>query len=250
MKSLIFAFRNWKELIRDPLSWIFCLGFPLVMLLLLTLVNNSIPKNAGMDLFSVQKLAPGIMIFGYTFIMLFACMLISGDRKEAFLLRIFTSPMKSSDYILGYLLPLVLLAVGQAVITAITSFLIGAVSGTSLHPLYFGAAVVFSLPAIFLFLGCGLLFGTLLSKNAAPGICSIVITFSGMFGGIWMDVASIGGTLEKICRILPFYHAVQSARFACYGTFVDSLQETGIVLLWAAAVISLSILVFHKKMHS
>ena len=94
MKSLVFASRNFKEIIRDPLSWVFCMGFPLVMLALMSVINASIPKEAGMKLFEIPLLAPGIAVFGYTFIMLFACMLVSGDRADAFLLRVFTSPMK------------------------------------------------------------------------------------------------------------------------------------------------------------
>ena len=76
MKSIVFANRNFKELVRDPLSWIFCLGFPLVMLAIMTVINNSIPAEAGMTLFEIESLAPGIMIFGLTFVMLFACLLI------------------------------------------------------------------------------------------------------------------------------------------------------------------------------
>lgn len=248
MKSLIFASRNFKELVRDPLSWVFCLGFPILMLIIMTIVNESIPAEAGMTLFRLNSLAPGIAIFGLTFIMLFACLLISGDRKDAFLLRIFTSPMKSSDYIIGYILPMIVLSLGEFVITIIASLIMGLINGESLNIGNMLFAVLTSVPSMIMFIGFGILFGTLFNKNAAPGLSSIIISFSGLLGGIWMDIDAIGGALGKICKALPFYHAIKSARYAFSGDFSGSLSESGIVLIWALAVIVFAIAVFKKKM--
>ena len=248
MKSIVFANRNFKELVRDPLSWIFCLGFPLVMLAIMTVINNSIPAEAGMTLFEIESLAPGIMIFGLTFVMLFACLLIAGDRNEAFLLRIFTSPMKSSDYIMGYIIPLIVLCFGQVVITLAASLILALASGDKLSIPNMLFSIVTAIPSMFMFIGFGLLFGTLFNKNAAPGLSSIIISFSGMLGGIWMDVDTIGGTLADICKALPFYHCVKSARLAFDGDFSGSMCESGIVLIWAVVVVAVSIIVFKKKM--
>lgn len=248
MKSIVFANRNFKELVRDPLSWIFCLGFPLVMLAIMTVINNSIPAEAGMTLFEIESLAPGIMIFGLTFVMLFACLLIAGDRNEAFLLRIFTSPMKSSDYIMGYIIPLIVLCFGQVVITLAASLILALASGDKLSIPNMLFSIVTAIPSMFMFIGFGLLFGTLFNKNAAPGLSSVIICFSGMLGGIWMDVDTIGGTLADICKALPFYHCVKSARLAFDGDFPGSMCESGIVLIWAVVVVAVSIIVFKKKM--
>ena len=246
MKSIVFANRNFKELVRDPLSWIFCLGFPLVMLAIMTVINNSIPAEAGMTLFEIESLAPGIMIFGLTFVMLFACLLIAGDRNEAFLLRIFTSPMKSSDYIMGYIIPLIVLCFGQVVITLAASLILALASGDKLSIPNMLFSIVTAIPSMFMFIGFGLLFGTLFNKNAAPGLSSIIISFSGILGGIWMDVDTIGGTLADICKALPFYHCVKSARLAFGGDFSGSMCESGIVLIWAVVVVAVSIIVFKK----
>lgn len=248
MKSLIFAQRNFKELIRDPLSWVFCLGFPILMLVIMSIVNNSIPEEAGMTIFELQNLAPGIAIFGLTFIMLFACLLIAGDRKDAFLLRIFTSPMKSTDYITGYILPLIALSFGQFIVTIVAALIMGAVSGVTLNIGNMLMSMVISIPTMILLIGFGILFGTLFNKNAAPGLSSIIISFSGLLGGIWMDVDAIGGGLAKLCKALPFYHSIKAARLAFAGDFSECLPETGIVLIWAAVVITLAIVVFKKKM--
>lgn len=248
MKSLVFAARNFKELIRDPLSWVFCIGFPIVMLIVMTLINESIPPEAGMTLFQLNSLAPGIIIFGLTFIMLFSALLIAGDRKDAFLLRIFTSPMKSSDYIAGYILPIIVLSFGQILVTIISSLIMGAISGIELNIGNMLFSIITAIPSIIMFIGFGLLFGTLFNQNAAPGLCSIIICLSGMMGGIWMDVDTIGGTLGKICSALPFYHSVKAARLAFSGEFAESFTQAGIVSIWAVVVIIAAIVVFKKKM--
>ena len=64
MKGLVFAQRTIKEILREPLSYIFCLGFPLLMLLIMSVLNESLPKEAGMSLFALENLAPGTVYFG------------------------------------------------------------------------------------------------------------------------------------------------------------------------------------------
>ena len=63
MKTLIFAKRTLKEIVRDPLTSVFGLGFPVVILLLLT----AIQKNVPVALFELEKLTPGIAVFGLSF---------------------------------------------------------------------------------------------------------------------------------------------------------------------------------------
>ncbi|MGN0665964.1 MAG: ABC transporter permease [Huintestinicola sp.] len=248
MKSLVFASRNIKEILRDPLSWVFCLGFPLVMMFIMSIVNSSITEEAGLTIFRIENLAPGIAIFALTFIMLFATLLVAGDRSEAFLLRVYTSPMKPSDYIAGYLFPLIILSAGQSLITGVVAVIWASAQGTPISIVNMLASIILTLPSAIMFVSFGLLFGTLFNKNAAPGLCSIIISFSGMLGGIYMDVESIGGKFYDVCRFLPFIHSVNSARYAYSGQFTDSLCETGIISVWAVVILIISIVVFRKKM--
>ncbi|MEE0775908.1 MAG: ABC transporter permease, partial [Bacillota bacterium] len=208
MRCLDFSFRNLKEMLRDPLGYIFCLGFPLVMLVLMTLINESIPPQSGMTLFQLANLAPGIAVFGITFMMLFASLSVAQDRGSAFLLRLYVSPMKGIDFILGYTLPYLLLSVIQVLITYLAALVIGAILDVSLSLSGLLLSVLGLLPTVFLLIGLGLMFGSLFSEKASPGICSIFIAAVGILGGIWMDVQNIGGILKKICLVLPFYHSV------------------------------------------
>ncbi|MCX7772717.1 MAG: ABC transporter permease, partial [Clostridia bacterium] len=98
MRFLVFASRNQKEIVRDPLNLAFGLGFPLVILFLLSAIQANIPVS----LFAIDKLAPGIAVFGLSFISLFAGTLISKDRSTSYLMRLFASPLTASDFIWSY----------------------------------------------------------------------------------------------------------------------------------------------------
>lgn len=248
MKSKVFAGRTWKEMMRDPLSYIFCLGFPIVMLVIMSIVDQSIPTEAGPQVFHLPNLAPGIAYFGLTFVMLFACIQVSKDRATALLLRLYASPMKPLDYIVGYTMPMVILAVVQTVICFGASVVVGLCIGETLPV---GAMLLSALalvPSMLLFVGFGILFGTLVGEKAAPGVCSIIISVAGMIGGIWMDVDSIGGVLSKVAKALPFYHGVTLARLPFRETAEGAVEHLLWTLVCGVLVYGLAVWVFRSKM--
>ncbi len=248
MKSKVFAVRTWKEIMRDPLSYIFCLGFPIVMLVIMSVIDKSIPEDAGMQVFRIRNLAPGIAYFGLTFVMLFTSVQVSKDRTTALLLRLYASPMKPVEYIWGYTMPMVVLAVVQMMICFGVSVVIGLCTGDTLGISEMLLSVTALLPSVFLFVGFGILFGTLVNEKAAPGLCSILISAAGMIGGIWMDIDGMGGAVKTVARVLPFYHGVSLARIP-FRESADGVTEH---LLWTmicgVLVYGLSVAVFQCKM--
>lgn len=243
-----FSLRNLKEIVRDPLSYIFCLGFPIVMLIVMTLVNDSIPPEAAMTIFRIDNLSGGIAVFGLTFIMLFCCLTVAKDRSGAFLVRLYATPMKSGDFIAGYLLPVSLIGLAQMLITFAASFVISLIADVELNLAGLLLAVLTLLPAMIMMISFGLLFGTLFSEKAAPGLCSIVISFASFLGGVWFDVEGTGGVLADICNVLPFYHAVKAARLASALSFDGYLPHLLITLAYAAVITIAAIIVFKGKM--
>lgn len=248
MKSKVFAVRTWKEILRDPLSYIFCLGFPLIMLVIMSIIDKSIPKEAGMTMFRIYNLAPGIAYFGLTFVMLFTATQVSKDRTTALLLRLYASPMKSAEYILGYTMPMVVLAVGQMLLCFGVSFVIGLCTGTALAVGEILLSVLALLPSVFLFIGFGILFGSLVNEKAAPGLCSILISAAGMIGGIWMDVDGIGGAIAKVAKALPFYHGVTLARLPFRNDTAGLAEHLLWTIICGILVYGLAIIVFRGKM--
>lgn len=243
-----FSSRNLKEIIRDPLSYIFCLGFPLVMLIIMTLVNDSIPPEAEMTIFRIDNLAGGIAVFGLTFVMLFCCLTVAKDRSGAFLVRLYATPMKSGDFIAGYMLPVSLVGLAQILITFVTSFVISLITDVELNFIGLLLAAITLLPTVIMMISFGLLFGTLFSEKAAPGLCSIVISFASFLGGVWFDVEGTGGVLSDICNVLPFFHAVKAARLASALAFDGYFLHLLITLGYAAVITAAAIIIFKGKM--
>ncbi len=250
-RCFAFAERNLKELLRDPLSYIFCLGFPLIMLVVMTLVDSSIPAEANMTIFRINNLGPGIAVFGLSFVMLFTCLNVSKDRSGSFLVRLYASPMRSSDFITGYMLPAFALTLAQMAITFVCAIIIGAVTGNPLNVLGCLIAIVALIPLAVLFISFGLVFGTLFSEKAAPGLCSIIISLSAFLGGVWFDCEATGGIMSDICNALPFFHGTKAARAAVAMSFGSEFWlDIAVTAGYALVVTVASILIFKRKMRA
>ena len=213
-KIKAFAVRNGKEILRDPLSYIFCLGFPLVMLVIMTLVDRSIPAQAGMTIFHIENLCGGIMVFGLTFVMLFTAITVAKDRSGAFLMRMYATPMTPMDFVAGYLLPMLAIALAQGLLIGAASLVVSLLVGSPLPVGGVLLSLLALLPSAVFFVGLGLLFGTLLNEKSAPGLCSIVISLGSFLGSIWFDAEATGGVLLDISRCLPFHYCTKSVRAA------------------------------------
>ncbi len=245
-----FAGRCFLELVRDPLAYVFAVGFPLVMLAAMTVLNESIPPEAGMTLFRIDRLAPAVYVFGLTFLMLFTAILVAGDRSEAFLIRLYISPMRRADFLAGYALPVFVLAILQGILTIAAASGIALLTDTPLSPAGIFAVIPVSFPSVLLFIGFGLLFGALFNPKAAPPLSSVVISLASFLGGMWMDLDSMpqDGVFAALCNVLPFRHAVDAARMAMAADFTEIGGRLAIVCAWTAVVWLAAGLAFRKKM--
>lgn len=243
-----FALRNIKELSRDPLSYIFCLGFPVIMLIIMTVVNESIPPEANVTIFRIDNLAGGVSVFGQTFVMLFTAMTITKDRNGAFLVRMYASPMKSADFIGGYIVPMLIISLVQSIIAFVISFVISLITGTEISIAGLLFAVIALIPSALMFTSLGLLFGTLFNEKSAPGLCSIIISLGSFLGSIWFDAESTGGVMLKICKILPFYYCTKTARSAIALDFGETALPLIVVSCCAAVFTVLASAVFRTRM--
>ncbi len=219
---------------------LFGIGFPIVLLVLLSAINNSIPKDYGPKLFNIELLAPGITVFGLSFLSLFSSMLISKDRTTSFMLRLFTSPLKPSDFILGYTMPLIPLAIIQSTVCYICALFLGLQFSANLI-----AAIVVNIPVAIVFIALGLLFGSVLNEKAVGGICGALLTnLSAWFSNIWFDTSMVGGAFKAIADLLPFSHAVNAARAAVAGDFGAIFPDLWWVIGYAVVLTAAAIAVF------
>lgn len=245
MRIALFAKRNTKEILRDTTNLFFGLGFPLILLVLLSVINATIPAEANNTMFSIENLAPGLAMFGTAFMALFSGMLLSKDRTSSFLMRLFASPMTSLDFILGYTLPLFVMALAQATITLFASCLAGLELTVNLLP----AILVTALSSL-LFVGFGLLFGSLMNEKAVGGICGAALTnVAGWLSGVFIPLDLIGGAFKNVADILPFYHSVQAIKATLRGDFAELMPHFGIVLAYTVVVFVLAVIAFQRKMN-
>ncbi len=240
MRMLTFANRNTKEILRDPLTLFFGLGFPLVLILLLSAIQANIP----VALFEIRHLTPGITIFSLSFMTLFSATIIARDRGSSLLQRLYTTPLTPMDFILGYTLPMIPIAVAQCVICYMAAMILGL--DITVNILY---AVVCMIPVAILYIALGLLCGSVLSDKQVGGICGALLTnLSAWLSGVWFDLDLVGGVFKKMAYTLPFVHAVDMERAALAGDFAGLFPHVWWVLGYAAVLLVLAILLFLHQM--
>lgn len=240
MRLLTFTNRTAKEILRDPLTVIFGLGFPIVLILLLSAIQANIPVS----LFEIGNLTPGITIFGLSFMTLFSATLIAKDRESALMQRLYTTPLKATDFILGYALPIIPIAVAQSLICYFVAWILGL--KPTITVLY---AILFIIPISLFFIGLGLLFGSIFNVKQVGGICGALLTnLTAWLSGVWFDLELVGGAFKKVAYALPFVHAVELERAVLSGNFGDIFPHIFWVLGYAALAVALAIVFFLRQM--
>ena len=237
---ITFASRNTKEILRDPLNLFFGLGFPIVLILLLSAIQANVPVS----LFEIQHLAPGITVFGLSFMTLFSATIIAKDRGSSLLQRLYTTPLTSIDFILGYTLPIIPIAIAQCVICYFAAIILGL--NITVNILY---AVLFIIPVSILYISLGLLCGSVFTDKQVGGICGALLTnLSAWLSGVWFDLDLVGGAFKKISYALPFVHAVDMERSVLAGDFAGALPHLCWELGYAAVLLIFAVLMFLRQM--
>lgn len=240
MKMITFARRCTKEIIRDPINLCFGLGFPVALLLLLSCLQANIPVS----LFEISTLTPGITIFGLSFMTLFSASLLAKDRESALLQRLYTTPLTGIDFILGYMLPMLPIAIGQALVC----YLFAIPLGLTVHRniVY---AIIGIIPMAVFHIALGLLCGSVLGVKQVGGICGAMLTnLSAWLSGVWFDLKLVGGFFEKIANVLPFVHGAELAKALYRGDFLLAASHILPVLVYSILTTVIAIVYFLRQM--
>ena len=240
MRMLTFANRNTKEIVRDPLNLAFGLGFPVILILLLSAIQANVPVN----IFEIQHLTPGVTVFGLSFMTLFSATIIAKDRGSSLLQRLYTTPLSPVDFILGYTLPMIPIAIAQCAVCYVVAIILGL--EITINILY---AIVFIIPVSVLFIALGLLCGSVFTDKQVGGICGALLTnLTAWLSGTWFDLELVGGVFEKVAYALPFVHAVEMERAVLAGSFSDVFSHIWWVLGYAVAALVAAVLLFLRQM--
>ena len=240
MRMMTFAKRCTKEILRDPINLCFGLGFPLVLLLLL----SSLQKNIPVNLFEIDILTPGITVFGLSFLTLFSATLIAKDRESALLQRLYTTPLTGFDFIIGYMLPILLIAIAQTVICYLFAIPLGLTVTTNL--IY---AILGIIPMAIFNIALGLLCGSVLGVKQVGGICGALFTnLSAWLSGVWFDLKLVGGFFEKLANVLPFVHAVELEKALFNGNFELAASHILPIILYSGLITVIAVFCFLGQM--
>ena len=240
MKTLTFAKRCTKEILRDPINLGFGLGFPLILLLLLSAIQANIPVS----LFAIDTLTPGITVFGLSFMTLFSATLIAKDRESALLQRLYTTPLTGFDFILGYMLPLLPIAMGQITICYLFAIPLGLT--VSANILY---AIIGILPMAIFNIALGLLCGSVLGVKQVGGICGALLTnLTAWLSGVWFDLDLVGGSFKKIADLLPFVHAAEMEKALFIGNFEAAATHILPIVLYSVLTTAVAAACFLRQM--
>ena len=242
MRMLTFARRCAREILRDPINLFFGLGFPLVLLMLLSAIQANVP----VELFAIHSLTPGITVFGLSFMTLFSATLIARDRETAFLQRLYTTPLTGLDFILGYMLPILPMALAQTLLCYLFAIPLGL--KFDIHVLY---ALLGILPMAVFNIALGLLCGSILGVKQVGGICGALLTnLSAWLSGVWFDLDLVGGLFRKIANCFPFVHGVELERALLVGTFSGIMEHILPIVLYSAAATCLAVFLFLRQMNN
>jgi len=240
MRILNFSERNFKEIIRDPLSLIFAVILPLFLLFIFQ--QFDIPNKS----YELENFTPGIVIFGFSFITLFTAMLISKDRTTSLLIRLGISPMKPMEYIFGYILSIIPIILIQNILFFILAIILGL--SFSINIIW---TILMSIIIAILFIATGIIIGSVSSEKASSGVSSIVVQLVCFTSGMYFPKEMLGGAFGRVCEILPFESCLTILK-GIMNNSPDIITPRNIIILVVYTIIVpvIAVIVFKKKMIS
>ena len=240
MRMLNFAKRNFKELIRDPFSLAFEIALPLFLLFIFQ--QFKIPN----EIYKIENFTPSIILFGFSFITLFSATLVAKDRTSSLLIRLGTSPMKSSDYILGYIISLIPIILLQNILFFTAAITLGL--NITINILF---TILVSLIVSILFISLGILIGSLVSEKGTGGLGSVVVQLVCFTSGMYFSKEAVGKVFGLLCEILPFESCLNIIKWTLNNNFdIISISNIIVFLIYVIGILLLSIIAFKKKMIS
>ena len=240
MRTLNFAKRNFKEIIRDPLSIIFAILLP--MFLLFIFRQFKIPNEN----YELNNFTPGIIVFSLSFITLFTGMLISKDRSTSFITRLQISPMSSKNYIFGYMISIIPLVLVGTTLFLLLACVLGL--NFNINILY---TLLITIIISILFIGFGVIIGSIFNEKSSSLASSIIIQLVCFTGGVYFPKELLGKFFSKLCDYLPFYSCTSILKGILNNNMnLINLQNIITFIIYLIIVIILSTITMKKRINS
>ena len=195
---------------------------------------------------TVNFFAPGIAVFGLMILVSTAAEIIAGDREKGFLARMFTTPARPWDFILGYSLPFIPVLIISTLIYLGVGMALGlTVVGNLGH-----AFLIFFLIGL-CSIGIGMIVGSLIKSESQAGISWIFIVPMAMISGAWFSTEGMPAAVKSVAGALPFIHAIDGSRAIINGISLSAIMSDLYWLVgWTVVLFAAGIVLFRRTMVS
>ncbi len=209
---------------------------------------NANPIHIETEITYIDFIAPGIIIFGLLILIPTSARIVVRDKEKGFLSRLLTTPARPLDFVSGYSLCLVFIAIAQIIIFIAAAWV-------------FGMDIVGSLWLAFLIfllvglcsIGIGMVVASLSkSENQAEPLCWIFAMPLAMLSGCWFSIEMLPSYLRNIAYAFPYAHAIDASRSVLIrGVGLEAINSDLLFLVgWAAVIFTIGVILFRRSMRS
>ncbi len=209
---------------------------------------NTNPIYIETEITYIDYMGPGFIIFGLLILIPTSARIMVTDKEKGLLSRLLTTPTRPWDFISGYTLCLVVIAVAQIII------FIAAAMG-------FGVDIVGSLGLTFLIflltalssIGIGMVVASLSkSVNQAEPLCWLFAMPLASLSGCWFSIDLLPSYLKNIAFAFPYAHSIVAARSVITrGVGLEGIATDFLFLVgWAVGIFAIGIILFRRSMRS
>ena len=162
--------------------------------------------------------------------------------STALMTRLSVSPMKRAEYVLGYLLSTLPIALLQCLLITAAGVALGLPMRVRVL-----LAIPAALPAAVLFALFGVFIGNIVSDKAAPGVSSVIVQLVCFTSGMYFPKELVGKGFAAVCDLLPFGVCLDLIRAAVSGGDVFSAADAAVLAAWLAATLAAAALLRKKS---
>lgn len=209
---------------------------------------NANPIHIETEISYVDFMGPGIIVFGLLILIPTSARTMVRDKEKGFLARLLTTPTRPVEFISGYLLCLVVIAIAQIII-----FMVGAWSlGMDIVGSMWLAFLVFFFTGL-CSIGIGMVVASLTrSENQAEPLCWLFAMPLAMLSGCWFSIELLPSYLRAVASAFPYAHTIAAARAVLIrGVGLEAINTDMLFLVgWAVVVFLIGVILFRRSMRS
>jgi ABC-2 type transport system permease protein len=209
---------------------------------------HSNPINIETEITQIDFIGPGIIIFGLLIIIPTSARIMLRDKESRFLNRLLTTPTRPWEFISGYSLSMIIIAIAQIVIFILLARWFGMDIVGNIGLAFF----IFLLTAI-CSIGVGMVVASLSkSENQGESLSWLFSMPLAIISGVWFSKEFMPLYMQTIADIFPFSHAVEAARAVITrGSGFESVASDVYFLIgWAIVIFAIGIILFRQTMKS